>query len=802
MADVRCPNCGKPNPADRETCQYCQARLKPASQDNDLPDWLRSLQPSEGGVDPFGPGGASDEALPDWLAGLGAASAGETAAPTGAPASGAEAPDWLSGLVGEAPAEGVESEEAPAEDMAFSRQDSSDWLARLGGDEAPAETPDDLDWLNLTAPAAPANNHAAEADLPDWLTVTAESPAEKTPAETLDWGGADAAIPDWLKTDSDLPAQPGASLQAPPPAAPGGDEPGLDDWLANLNLGNPPGQAAEAYAAPSDAAGPGAAQAHPVDEFPDWFIADETPPDEGAAAEPTGASLPDWMLSLGTVEAETGGAPGEPAAGSEAPEWLSSASLDWLAAERQSSETGAPSSNTAPPFGAALEGDLSWLSDLESGAKTARTDFGAQGAEGQEVEDATGLPSAGAFPAWMTSEEPAAAAAQPPAVEGEAGLRPAELPDWLQAMRPVGVAGVSAPEEDGQVPGAGPLAGLRNVLPAEPDISQTQKPPMYSIRMEVSDLHQAHTEILQNLLAAEGQPRPIPGRPAISSLSVLRVAIAALLMLAILAALITGVPAASTPLPPAEVISLVKLVEGLPQGAPVLLAVDYEPGLSGEMDALTSSVVAHLARKGAFITLVSTVPTGPVQAEHLLAQVSRSAAVAAAPPQSANLGYIAGGPTGLLGFAQAPRQILPQALNGDRVWSAPPLQSVNRLADFRLVLFATENPDTARAWIEQVRPALNGRTPLVALVSAQAEPLVRPYYAAHPAQLEALVGGLAGGAAYESATRQAGPASRLWGPFNLGMLVAGLLMFVAIVFNLFTVRLAGRKETARSEGKR
>ena len=45
MADVRCPMCGKPNPEELETCQFCQARLKPLQgqypgEEADLPKGL------------------------------------------------------------------------------------------------------------------------------------------------------------------------------------------------------------------------------------------------------------------------------------------------------------------------------------------------------------------------------------------------------------------------------------------------------------------------------------------------------------------------------------------------------------------------------------------------------------------------------------------------------------------------------------------------------------------------------------------------------------------------------------------
>ena len=86
MADVRCPMCGKPNPAELEICQFCQARLKPlrvnpsqeepfSSSDlpvgrndspDDVPDWLHSLrQPDE--EDAFLDEGGMEDELPDWL---------------------------------------------------------------------------------------------------------------------------------------------------------------------------------------------------------------------------------------------------------------------------------------------------------------------------------------------------------------------------------------------------------------------------------------------------------------------------------------------------------------------------------------------------------------------------------------------------------------------------------------------------------------------------------------------------------------------------------------------------------------
>ena len=75
MSDVRCPMCGKPNPAEAEVCEYCQARLKPlnlgsAAQpgtEPEVPNWLTSLRGT--GQDQEESDGQSEPA-PDWLTGL------------------------------------------------------------------------------------------------------------------------------------------------------------------------------------------------------------------------------------------------------------------------------------------------------------------------------------------------------------------------------------------------------------------------------------------------------------------------------------------------------------------------------------------------------------------------------------------------------------------------------------------------------------------------------------------------------------------------------------------------------------
>lgn len=389
-------------------------------------------------------------------------------------------------------------------------------------------------------------------------------------------------------------------------------------------------------------------------------------------------------------------------------------------------------------------------------------------------------------PDWLSnvSSDETPSAAPPSDAEASPGLAPAELPSWLEAMRPVEAAAPSAPvaeESSGEAERAGPLAGLRSVLPAEPEFIHLKKPTAHSLKLQVSESQQAHMALLENLLATEAQPKPLPGRPAISSQSVLRLFVAALLILAILFSQSLNLTLVARPSSyPAALEEMERLVGQVSAGAPVLIAVEYEAGLAGELDASASAVVEQLLQQDAYLTLVSSLPTGPINAERFIERLNRGRETPYA--NYVNLGYISGGPAGLVNFANNPRQVLPYSSNTERIWDVAPLNMVHSVADFHMVVVITENPEIARVWIEQVQPALQPsnaqdvQTPLVMVVSAQAEPLVLPYFESSPRQLSGLVAGLAGGVAYESKTSQAGLAGAAWDAFGVGLLVAVVLL--------------------------
>jgi hypothetical protein len=343
------------------------------------------------------------------------------------------------------------------------------------------------------------------------------------------------------------------------------------------------------------------------------------------------------------------------------------------------------------------------------------------------------------------------------------------------------------------VEGIGPLAGLQGILPAEPEITQAGQTPSFSIRVQVNKSQSEHIQVLKEILNLEAEPPLYRPRSAIiQPQNILRWAIGLGLILVILFSLLVGL---GTPLPalvPEETLVVGEIVKNLPEQSSVLVAIDYQPGLSAELDAAATPLIDHMILiRGVRLAFVSTSPTGPALAERLVTN-----------PQGigvhnylhgehyVNLGYIPGGAVGLLDFATSPRIAMPDSFNhagipeGSNAWATPPLQGIREMRDFSLAVIVADDPVTARAWIEQVQPQM-GETPLVFVASAQTAPLVQPYFEADSKQVDGLVSGLAGGVAYEKINRQSNFAQTYWDAFSSGVIIAELLIMAGGALGVF-----------------
>jgi hypothetical protein len=733
---------------------------------NQIPDWLDDLH-AERGSQPSGPdqkvslpASDSDE-IPNWFSEISEQVESSAEEPD-------QLPTWMTSVT-----EPEDPTPEPAESAA--EVETPDWLSNLAPTEEPAAADpaaaDDLpDWLSsvedtLIAPVInEPEDKTVEAEIPDWLSNLSSDDEVETPgsgeAEPV---AIQADVPDWLSS-LETDEEPASSSPA------GSDEildqlPGEDDDVpAGIEASEPEPAAAET-------------------NFPDWLSA-EIRSEEASDQDDT----PGWLSEL---DDETEPALPEPISmglgdDSESLDWLSEEGLDFdipdsSALEPESTlnlgegaETPDWLENIGPGEGVPVETEY-----LGENLETA-SPFAFEGEPDDDLLDIEGLPD------WLSSDPDAIPS--PAELSDDNNLSPVELPGWLEAMRPADAEISPEGDEDVFVESAGPLAGLKSVLAAEPDVSLIQVSPSYSVKLEVEKDQRKHATLFEELLASEGEAKPVPRPITISTQRVLRWLIAFVLIIFVGFTIISESQNVSLPAEisiPDQTIAVNKLVNAAPDGSPVLLAFDYEPGMAGEMHATAAAVIDRLIVKGARFTLVSTIPSGPAIAEYFFQEVQTRPYIAG--KDYVNLGYIPGGTTGLLSFAHTPQLVFPMSYDGNREpWNTPPLQNVTGVADFALVLIIAADPDVARAWIEQVQPRM-GQTPLIAILSAQAEPMVRPYFGTTTtAQVQGIVSGLSGAAAYEvNADKNLGRV--YWDAYSVGLIVAVAAILVGGTLNIISV---------------
>ncbi len=766
---------------------------EPAQSFGDTPDWLAALEAQETASQPPQPpaqefppasSGADSGDTPDWLASLTSIGAAQ---PQNAPVEpaqpeGTETPDWLSSLSELEPPAQPQTESAPATDL-------PDWLADL---QSPAPTPLATSPEPTSAESA-AGMEIASADLPDWLSSLQETAPANMPSMEIAAAELPAdALPDWMSSLQETASTEKAEETVLPAEISSSD---LPDWLTSTT-GESPAQPAPP---------PETSANRPYKPFPTGALNELR---SLAESEP----VPDFLSGLVSDAGQKKSEPATEAETGALPDWLTDVTAGAVASVQ--TESVPPAAPEIPPK--TQPGDFSFPEFEAESLSPASSSAGSQTLPPmQEGVDSLLLD----VPDWLSGFTPEAEAKQPAesVASQDADLQPVELPSWVQAMRPVesmltGTAPVDTSDEE--VERQGPLAGLRSVLPIPANALEIRKPKPYALKLQTDENQRGQAALLEQLLASENAAKSAPHPPKVSLLRPLRWALFGILTLSVLIPAILGTHILPAPELPTDANAPFNkfydtLANFVPDGAPVLVVTDYQPGFAGEMEQAAVPVIAHLMRKNAQMAFLSTSPMSIEMGERLLQKGrafydknGQQVPSYQLGQQYLFLGYLPGGAAGVKAFAEQPQRMTGiDSLNGD-LWQTDMLRNkMSDISGFAAILVITDDPDNGRLWIEQTATRL-GNTPMLMVTSAQAGPMIQPYSAS--GQLSGLVVGLEGGALYEKRDAQPGNLypghikQLYWDGFGAALSVTLLAIFFGAVWSVVE-RLRSGKEVMEQD---
>ncbi len=590
-----------------------------------------------------------------------------------------------------------------------------------------------------------------------------------------------------------------APAEPPAPPTPAAGEEAVPDWLAKLREAAQRevsiGEEAEALGQPEEEAPPAGPPAEELPQAPVFVI------EEGGAEW----APPDWLSELraravGEPE-QAPAAPSEPLseasaplvfaeeeAVSEVPDWLQRLRAEISAEEAPAppptgpldAEAAVPAfpEEAAPVFPGGLEEIPDWLKEL-----------GPPPSEQEVIPPGPGvIPGVAVeeeeLPAWLRE---ATGFGEAPEVPAE-GVPAGEIPEWIMALRPgAQEPTIEVPPEgyEGDSYSEGILADVQGLLPIELPVAKPPAPEETGSLLESVPAEDEAVQIFRQVIESKPPARrvPKPSRPRIGRVRLL----GALVLIGVicLSLLSPGQWFISTARAvPDPVNAAYEAVEELAPGDAVVVAFDFDPASAGEMTPLAQVLTEHLMTRGARVIAVSTLPAGPQVAQDILDQAAAARGGKSYGTDYVNLGYLPGREAGMRDFLLNPFNAERRDFVGGRpIAEIPVLQRLQSIQDVKLLVIIGASAQDVRWWMEQA--AGLARVPMVAGISAAAEPYILPYYQGEGRLLQGVVAGVLGAGDYGALIGSPEPAARLEA-LQWALLVALIAMLIVAAVSVFT----------------
>jgi hypothetical protein len=256
---------------------------------------------------------------------------------------------------------------------------------------------------------------------------------------------------------------------------------------------------------------------------------------------------------------------------------------------------------------------------------------------------------------------------------------------------------------------------------------------------------------------------------------------------------VTGKVPPETPTDAAR--TVLKVIDDLPEGSPVLFAFDYDPASAGELQPMATSLLRQCAARKLRVVCIALWPLGANLAQETIAAVIREDF-----PQMregidfANLGFQTGNEGVMKVVLTDLRKAFPVDVRGQSTLDLPILKGIHSVKDFPLLVNVSAGYPGSKEWVQYVVSASEGRVRMIAGCTGVQTPQMYPYY---PGQLAGLLGAIKGAAEYEALLNETlggqAPPKYMEAQRRMSPQLFGHLLLVALILVGNAIHLAGRR---------
>lgn len=232
-------------------------------------------------------------------------------------------------------------------------------------------------------------------------------------------------------------------------------------------------------------------------------------------------------------------------------------------------------------------------------------------------------------------------------------------------------------------------------------------------------------------------------------------------------------------------------VNKLPPGTPILFSTDFDPASMPELRPMMTAVLRHAFKKKLKVIMMGHWPTGIPLSTLILEEVAQEFD-AEYGVDYVNIGYRPGAGLVMLQMGREIRSVFDIDVKGNSLDSYPMMKSIHNYSDIGIIV-CFEAGSMGEIWVRYAwgRFGVN----IIMGTTAVVTPDIYPFLGAH--QIDGLIGGMAGAAAYEKLVEEPDKAvvrmsSQAW---------AHILIIVFIVIGNIAYFMINRAERRKKRGR-